>query len=149
MDHDGFVVLWHRVEGLLHDVATKSVHTKIQCISTDCIGNSNDLFGGAMFEAALNEEISKPVHHQRICLGYDRFDNFVLLLDSANFEFLLQENRGLLVIVAHDLVDYILPVASNGSVQQTTIVERLHRRNVRLRGQSRSLNGISKRLKIL
>ena len=80
-----------------------------------------------MLEATLHEEISEAVDHQRISLGNNSFNDLVLLLRCANFELLLQEDGGLLVIVANDLVDDIFPVAGHATIEEATIVERLHR----------------------
>lgn len=70
-----------------------------------------------MLEASLNEEVAKAVDHQRICLLVDGCDYLVLLFWSANLELLLQEDRGLLIVIAHDLVHDILPVAVHVAVQ--------------------------------
>lgn len=43
----------------------------------------------------------------------DGLNDLVLLLSSANFELLLQEDRSLLIIVADDLVNDVLPVAGD------------------------------------
>ena len=78
-------------------------------------------------EAALNKEVAKAVDHEWVGLSNNRLNNLVLLLNSAHFELLLQENRSLLVIVANDFVNNIFPVASHGAIEETTVIERLHR----------------------
>lgn len=85
-----------------------------------------------MLEAALDKEVSKAVYHERICLSNNGFDYLVFLLRSSNFELLLKENRSLLVVVADDLVDNILPIAVDVAVQKTTIVEGLSGGQIRL-----------------
>jgi hypothetical protein len=96
-------------------------------MATDCLGNLDHLFRRPMFKAALNEEIAESVHHQGVCLGHNGLDDLVLLLWSSDLQLLLQENRCLLIIVANDLVDDVLPVAIDVSVKKTTVVERLSR----------------------
>src|SRR4051794_7392826 len=51
MDHDSFVLLRNRIESLLNDMTPEWIHTKIECMATDSIGNGDDLFVAAMFEA--------------------------------------------------------------------------------------------------
>lgn len=80
-----------------------------------------------MLEATLHEEVSEAVDHQGISLSDNSFNDLVLLLHCANFELLLQEDRGLLIIVANNLVDYVLPVASHATIKEATVIERLHR----------------------
>ena len=126
MHHDSFVVLGHSIKGLLNDMASERIHAETQSIATDGISNSDDLLWGSMLEATLHQEVAEAVDHQRIGLGNNSFDYLILLLDGANFELLLQEDRGLLVIVANDLVDYVLPVAGDASIKQTTVVQGLH-----------------------
>ena len=88
------------------------------------------LLGSAVLKATLHKEIAKAVDHQLIRLGNNGIYNFVLLLRSADLELLLQEDRSLLIIVADDLVNDILPVAAHVAIQQATIVHRFHWRNV-------------------
>jgi hypothetical protein len=80
-----------------------------------------------VLEATLYKEIAKAVDHQGVRLADDSLNNFELLLSGADLEFLLfismiqmhcqeslthllQEDGRLLIIVADDLVDNILPV---------------------------------------
>ena len=93
-------------------------------MATDCLGNLDHLFWCPMFKAALNEEISESVHHQGVCLGHNGLDDLVLLLWSSDLQLLLQKNRCLLIIVANNFVDDVLPVAIDVSVKKTTVVER-------------------------
>ena len=80
-----------------------------------------------MLETTLHEEISEAIDHQRISLSNNSFNDLVLLLHRADFELLLQEDGGLLVVVANDLVDDIFPVTGHATIQEATVVERLHR----------------------
>lgn len=127
MDHNGLILLRYGIKGLLNDVTAKGVHAETQSVPTNGVCNGDDLFWSPMLEATLHEEVSEAVDHQRISLGDNRFNDFVLLLHCTNFELLLQEDRGLLVIVANNLVDDVLPVASHAPVEEATIIERLHR----------------------
>ena len=130
MDHNCFVVLWHRVKSLLHNVTAERVHREIQGVSSNSLGNLDDLLWCAMFKAALNEKVAKPVHHQGVGLGHDCFDNLVLLLGCADFELLLKENRCLLIIIANDLVHNVLPVTIDIAIQESSIVQWLSRRQI-------------------
>ena len=51
--------------------------------------------------------------------------NFLPFLRISNLELLLQENRCLLVVVADDLVNDVLPVAVDIAIKQAAVVERL------------------------
>jgi hypothetical protein len=93
-----------------------------------------------VLEATLNEEIAKAIDHERICLIDDSFDDLELLLGSPNFQLLLQEDAGLLVIVANDLVDDVFPIAGNRLVQEATIVHWLKGSHVGLSIHAASLN---------
>jgi hypothetical protein len=48
----------------------------------------------------------------------------ILLLSSANFELLLEEDGSLLIIIADDFIDNILPVTIDGTIKKTTVVKR-------------------------
>lgn len=78
-----------------------------------------------MLEATLNEEVTKTIDHQRICLSNDCLDDIVLLFSCTYLELLLEEDRSLLVIVANDLVNDVLPVAVDSSVKESAVVEGL------------------------
>jgi len=134
VDHNGFVFFWHTVECLLDHMATKRIHTEAQSIALDSIRNGNNLLRGSVFEAALDKKVSKPIYHERVRLLYDGFDYIIFLLCGPNFELLLQKYRGLLVIVANDLVHYILPITGNVLIEKAPVVEWLKWRNVRLGG---------------
>src|ERR1700692_1567555 len=103
MNHDGLIVLWNRVKCLLDDVTAKCIHGKVQGVASDGFSNLDDLFRSAMLKAALNQEVTEAIYHQRICLSNDGFNNVVLLLCGANLELLLKEDRCLLIIVANNL----------------------------------------------
>lgn len=62
-DHCSLKILWNTVEGLLDNMASKSIHAKIQCITANSTGNPIDLLRGTVFEAALYKEISKSIDH--------------------------------------------------------------------------------------
>lgn len=141
VDHDGLVVLWDRVESFLDNVASKGVHGQAQGIATDGFSDLDDLLRGTVLEAALDEEVAEPVDHERIGLGNNGLDNLVLLLGCADLELLLQEDRCLLIIVADDLVDNVLPVAIDVAVQQAAVVERLGSRQVCLALGGNRLDG--------
>lgn len=85
-----------------------------------------------MFEAALYQEVAKAIDHEWICLVDNGFDYFELLLSGADFQLLLQEYGGLLVVAAHNFVYNVLPVARHSFVKQTTIVQWFERCNVGL-----------------
>jgi hypothetical protein len=117
MNHDSLVIFRNRVKCLLDDMASKSIHREIQGITTDSLCNLNDLLRCSVFEATLHEEIAKTVNHQCISLSNNGFDNVELLLISANFKLLLKEDGCLLVIIANDFVNNVLPVAINCAVK--------------------------------
>ena len=125
MNHDCLVVFWDRIKSLLDDVAPKRVHGKTQSVSADSLRDFDDLLGGSVFKATLDQEVSKTIDHQRICLSHNRLHDFVLLFRGANLELLLQKDGGLLVIAADNLVNNILPVAVHITVQQTAVIEGL------------------------
>jgi len=130
VDHRRLVFLGDTIEGLLNDVAAERVHTQGECITANRTSNCNHLLRCAVLKAALNQEVSEAVDHQRIGLRDDRLDDVILLLWRADLQLLLQEDRRLLIVVTDDLVDDILPVAAHVTVQQTTVVHRLDRRHV-------------------
>lgn len=92
VNHDCLVIFRHGVEGFLNNMAAKRIHREVQRIAANGFSNLNDLLGGSVLKAALDEEISKTIDHQRVCLSDDGFDNFILLLRGANLELLLQED---------------------------------------------------------
>jgi hypothetical protein len=125
MNHDSLVILRNGIECLLNDVATESIHREIQGVASNGFSNLYDLFRSSVLKATLNQEVSKAVDHQWIGLRNDCLNNVVLLLGCTDLKLLLQENGSLLIIIAHDLVDNVLPVAVDCSVKEATIVERL------------------------
>lgn len=78
-----------------------------------------------MLEAALDQEVSEAIDHERVSLSNNGLDNLVFLLRSSDLEFLLEENGGLLVVVADNLVNNVLPIAIDVTVEETTIIEGL------------------------
>lgn len=139
MHHGGLMLLWNTVKRLLDDVASERVHAQAQCAAFDCIGNGDNLLSRSMLEAALNEEIPKPIHHERIGLAGNRFDDLVFLFRCANLELLLQENGCLLVVTADNFVHNIFPITRNILVKKASVVERLEWRDIRLNENSSSL----------
>lgn len=77
-----------------------------------------------MLEASLDQEVTKAVDHERVGLRDNCLHDVILLLSGSNLKLLLKEDRSLLVIIAHDLVDDVFPVAINRTVEEATIVER-------------------------
>ena len=131
-DHVSLVALWNGVKSLLDDVAAESVHTEGYDVAMYGFCDSDDLVRCAVLEATLNEEVAEAVDHQRVCLVDDGLNNLKLLLSCAHLELLLQEDGRLLIIVAHNLVNNILPVAGDGLVKETAIVHRLKRCDIGL-----------------
>lgn len=117
VDHDSLVLLWHAVEGLLDDMAAEGVHAEVESVAADCLSDGDDLFRGAVLEAALHEKVAEAVDHERVGLVDDGLHNLELLVLCADLELLLEEDRRLLVIVADDLIDNVLPVAAHVAVQ--------------------------------
>ena len=109
-NHVGLVVLRDGVEAFLNDVTAERVHAQGDDVSVDGIGNGDDLVRSAVLEAALNEEVAEAIDHQRVCLVDNGLNDLVLLLCSADLELLLQKDRSLLVVVADDLIDNVLPI---------------------------------------
>ncbi len=130
MHHDGLVFFRDRIERLLNDVATESVHAEVESVAADGVCNRDDLLGRAVLEASLNEKVAEAVDHQWIGLSNDGLDNLELLLSGADLELLLQKYRGLLVVVANDLVDNVFPVAAHVTIEKLAIVDWLDRSNV-------------------
>jgi hypothetical protein len=76
-----------------------------------------------VFKATLNQEVAKAIDHQWIGLSGDCLNDVILLLSGTNLELLLQEYGSLLIIVADNLINNILPVAVDGTVKKTTVIE--------------------------
>lgn len=129
--HVCLVIFGHRIERFLDHMAAKRIHTQRENMTVDRMGNRHDLFGRAVFEATLNEEIAEAIHHEWVCLADNGLNNVEFLRRRSDLELLLQENRCLLIVVAHDLVDNVLPVTRNRLVQKTTIIHRLQWSRVR------------------
>lgn len=124
VNHDSLVVLGDRIKSLLNNMATERVHGKVQGVSANGLGDFDDLFRRSVFKAPLYKKVAETVDHQGIGLCHDGLNNLVLLFRSPNLELLLEKDRGLLIVVANNLVNDVLPVAVNIAVQQTTVVER-------------------------
>lgn len=127
MNHDSFMLLGNTVKGLLDNVAPKGVHAQVEGISSYRIGNCDHLLRSAVFEATLNKEIAKSVDHEWVSLTNDGLDDVVLLLCRPNLEFLLKEDRRLLVIVANNFVHNVFPVARDILVKKAPVIERFVR----------------------
>lgn len=127
MNHHCFVLFGNTVKGFLNHMAAEWIHAETQCVPSDSISNSNNLLGSSVFEATLDQKVPKPIDHKGIGLVHYGFDNLVLLFSGAHFEFLLEENGGLLVITAYDLVHNVFPVAGDIFVEESAIVKRLER----------------------
>lgn len=132
VDHDGLVLLWHRIECLLNDVTAERVHREVEGIAPDGLCNLYDLLRCAVLETALDKEVPEAIDHQRIGLGDNGFDDVILLLRRANLELLLEEDGRLLIVVTDNLVDDVFPVAIDIAVKKTAVVERLGRGQIRL-----------------
>ena len=78
-----------------------------------------------MLEAPLDQKVSKSIDHERIGLSDNGFDDVELLLRSSHLELLLEKDRCLLVVVADDLINDILPVAIDAAVKQAAVVQGL------------------------
>lgn len=109
-DHVSLVTLGNRVESFLNNMTAKGVHAQRDDVTMYGVCDGNDLIGRAMLEASLNEEVTKTVDHERVGLIDDSLDDVKLLFSCANLQLLLQKDGSLLIIVAHNLVDNILPV---------------------------------------
>lgn len=81
-----------------------------------------------MLEAALDQEVSKAIDHQRVSLSSNSLDNVILLIRGADFKLLLKEDGGLLVVATDDFVNNVLLVAVDIAVEQATVVQGLSRR---------------------
>ena len=149
MDHDGLVLLGHTVESLLDNMASESIHAEVQGVATDRLGDGHNLLRRAMLEAALHQEVAETVDHERVSLLDDGLDDFELLLRSADLELLLEEDGSLLIIAADNLVDYVTPITTHVTVEEATIVERLHSAHVVLTLLGRRLRRLRLRLLLL
>lgn len=117
MNHYRLVFLGDAVESFLNNVATKGIHAESKRVTTDFVGDGDDLLLCAVFEAALDQEVTEAIDHQFIGLGNDGLYDLILLFWRAHFELLLEEDRGLLVVVADDLIHDVLPVAVHVAIQ--------------------------------
>ena len=115
-NHVSLVLLRDRVESFLNHMTAESVHAQGENVSMNRVSNSHNLFGCTMLKAALNQEVPEAIDHQRVSLVDNGRNNLVLLLGSADLELLLQKDGGLLVIATDNLVDDVLPVASDALV---------------------------------
>jgi hypothetical protein len=122
-NHDSLEVFRHRVKGFLNNMATKRIHREIQGVAPNSFGDVDNLVRCAMLEASLYQEVAKPIDHQGVGLCYDSIHDLKLLFRGSDLKLLLQEDRGLLIVVADDLVDNVLPVAVDIAIQETAIVQ--------------------------
>lgn len=121
-------------------MAAKWVHGQAQGIAADGFSNFDDLLRSSMFKAALHQKVAETVDHQVISLGDDGLNNLKLLLWGADLELLLQEYRGLLVVVAYNLVDDVLPVTVDIAIEESAIVQGFGGREVSLALRGNDLN---------
>lgn len=142
VDHDSLVVLRNRIECLLDDVAAKWIHREVERVSTDGFSNLDDLLRGAMLEAPLDKKVAKAIDHEWISLGNNGLNDVEFLLWCSHLELLLEEYRCLLVIVADNLVNNILPVAVDAAVKETAVVQGLSGRQIGLPLGSYGLNDL-------
>lgn len=113
-------------------MATEWVHAEAESVAADCVGNRDYLFRGSVLKAALNEEVPKSIDHQGIRLIDNGFNDVVLLFSSPNLQFLLKEDRRLLIVAANDFVDYVFPVTGHALIKETAVVQRFKWRDVGL-----------------
>lgn len=132
VNHDSSKVLRNTIESLLDDMTTKRVHAQSESVPTNCISNAYNLIRGSMFEAALNQKVTKAIDHQWICLLGDSIDDFVFLIDRPCLQLLLEKDRRLLVVATDNLVNDVLPVTRDILLQKATIVQWLGGRKVSL-----------------
>ena len=90
MDHGCFVLLWDGVEGLLNHMASKGVHAKGKRVAANSSSNGDDLLRCTVLKAALDEEVTEAVDHERIGLGDNSLHDLVFLVRGADLEFLFQ-----------------------------------------------------------
>ena len=131
-NHVSLVVLRHRIEGFLNDVTPERIHAESNDVAMNGISNSDNLLRSTMLEAALDQEVAETIDHQGVGLVDDRLDNLELLFSGTDLELLLQEDRRLLVIVAHDFVNDVFPITRHGLVEESTVVEWFERRDIGL-----------------
>lgn len=117
VNHDSLVILGHRVESLLDNMAAERVHGKAKCVATNCFRNLDDLLRGAVLETTLDEKVTEAIDHQWMGLKNDSVHNLILLVGCADLELLLEKDGGLLVIIAYYLVDNVLPIAIHVAVE--------------------------------
>jgi hypothetical protein len=108
-------ILWDAVKCLLDDMATECIHAQCNSVTSDGVGNSLDLFRGAVLKASLDEKVSKSVNHKLISLSNDSIHDGMLLIGCTDLKLLLQKNGCLLIVIANNLIDDILPVAVHTS----------------------------------
>ena len=139
MNHDSLVVFRDGIECFLDDVTAESIHGEVQSVTPNGFSNLDNLLRNSVFKAALNQEVAKAIDHQWIGLSSNCLNDVILLLSRTNLELLLQEYGSLLIIVAHNLINNILPVAVDGAVKKTTIIKGLGGWQVSLAFSSNSL----------
>lgn len=85
-------ILWDAVKCLLDDMATECIHAQCNSATSDGVGNSLDLFRGAVLKASLDEKVSKSVNHKLISLSNNSIHDGMLLIGCTNLKLLLQKN---------------------------------------------------------
>ena len=98
-------------------MTTKHVHRKIDDISPDGSRDSIDLILCAVFETSLHEKVAESVDHEGVTLTDDGVDDFVFLGGGCEFEFLLEEEGGLLVALDNDFFNDSLDCLARKGVE--------------------------------
>lgn len=132
VDHDSLVVLGDRIESFLDDVAAKWIHRQVERVATDGFSDLDDLLWSSMLKAPLDKKVAKAIDHEWIGLGDNGLNDVELLLWCSHLELLLEKDRCLLVIVADNFVNNVLPVAVDAAVKETAVVQGLSSRQIGL-----------------
>lgn len=130
VDHEALLLLRGVVKGLLNDVTAKSIHTELDGMTADALGNVEDVRRRTVLHTALDEEVAKAVEHQVLALTDDDLDDGLLLFSTTGLDLLLEEQRCLLVVATDDFVHDHFPIGGNVFVEEATVVERLSRKYI-------------------
>lgn len=84
MYHDRFIILCNGIKCLLNDMTAKRIHRKLDRVASNCFRNPSHLVRCPVLKASLNEEISKAIYNQGVCLRGYSINDGVLLLRGAN-----------------------------------------------------------------
>lgn len=108
-------------------MAAKRIHRQAEGVSTNGLSNLDDLLGSSVLEATLNQKVSEAVDHQRMGLKDNGIHNLILLVGRTDLKLLLEKDGGLLIVVANNLVNNVLPVAVDIAIEQAAVVQGLCR----------------------